>query len=79
MGGARGLVFNGSALAHGVLYAGMDIGLTSYLVLAVLYGLSTIRLARQGWGGRKLRGRVVPFPGRRPRFAEDRRNLAHAS
>ena len=57
----------------------MDIGLFSYLVLAVLYGLSTITLARQGWGSRKPQARVVPFPGRRPRPSEGRRDLALAS
>ena len=57
----------------------MDVGLFSYLVLVVLYGLSTITLARQGWGSRKPQGRVVPFPGRRPRPSEGRRDFALAS
>jgi hypothetical protein len=57
----------------------MDIGLFSYLVLAVVYGLSTITLVRQGWGNRKSQARVVPFPGRRPRPSEGRRDLALAS
>jgi len=57
----------------------MDLALFSYLVLVVLYGLSTITLARQGWGSRKPQGRLVPFPGRRPRPSEGRRDFALAS
>jgi hypothetical protein len=56
-----------------------DYVISTYVVMVLAYGLSTITLARQGWGGRKPRGRVVMSPGRRPRFSEGRRYLAHAS
>jgi hypothetical protein len=46
----------------------------TYVVMGLAYGLSTVTLFRQAWGGKPAnpvpRSRVIPFPERRTRLVE---------